>query len=355
MIASASVFPGAFVTFAVSSALVYVLLASRALGLGILCPLVARRADTGTLFTAIAPFWDAREAWLILGAMTLRVSLPSTFAAVMALIHIPLLIMVICLLLRAATYALQGRITVLQRLLQWMFFVGSILAALCQGWIFGLLVDAVTPQMETGSMLTIVRKLFPFICGIGAIAGYALLGCCWLIVRTRAALQVLGREVGLSALISTSAILIIISTWQLIWLDPAAHKPWIPSEYTLLTTLVVLQIVSAWQIGRNLWSNRDGLPLAWASLLVVAAVSGIVANIPPVIGLPGPPPLSASHWKATQLLGLCLIVVLPFATFHLSSAIRTIRSAVIPDADPASLPHVGARRTAGHQAELHLS
>ena len=70
------------------------------------------------------------------------------------------------------------------------FAAGSALAAFCQGLVLGGLVQGINVQNGAfaGGPLDLAHRL-RFCAGSGLVAGYALLGATWLIMRTRAAWQ----------------------------------------------------------------------------------------------------------------------------------------------------------------------
>ncbi len=130
-----SALPLIFAGLTLGSVLAYVLMDGWDLGVGILLPLVARRSDTQALFDSIAPFWDANETWLVFGGMMLLTGFPLAYATLLPHVYLPLFLMLVSLVVRGVSYEFQDQGGVLQRLWQLAFALGSIVAALCQGWI----------------------------------------------------------------------------------------------------------------------------------------------------------------------------------------------------------------------------
>ncbi len=168
MTASAAALPLFIASLTACSALAYILLESRDLGLGILCPLVVRRGDSRSLFQVISPFWDGNEAWLVIIALLFLTGFPRAFAVVMPRICIPLLIMVASLILRSVSYRLHEGVERLQQPARWVFFLGSISTATCQGSIFGLIAEGAAPESGSGGSLQfMVWGLFPLFVASG--------------------------------------------------------------------------------------------------------------------------------------------------------------------------------------------
>ncbi len=356
---AASALPPALAALTAGSVFAYVLLDGWDLGSGILCPLVARRVDASRLFDSIAPFWDGNEIWLVFGAIMLLAGFPPAYAALMPHIGLPLFIMLAGLVLRGVGYEFQGHGGVLQRLWQLAFAAGSIAAALCQGWMLGLVVEGIDPQAGgAGTLEMIGRRLFPPACGVGVLGGYALLGSCRLISKTRGALQVFGREVGLSALILTAVLLIAISAWTLMANAHVARRWLAPSHLSVSWLLPAAAIFCGWRLKKSLWGSRDGQPLLWATGLFLTVFAGIAVSLYPFI-LPYRYSVfeAANDAASLRLAGLGVVIVLPLMIVYPAIAHRTFRRRVLREGCPGteSAPHMGARRTSGQESELHLS
>src|SRR5216683_279173 len=139
----------ALIAFAV---LLYVLMDGWDLGVGILFLIAAREQERDEMMGSIAPFWD--------GA----------------------------------------------------FALGSIIAAFSQGMMLGKLVQGV--QLQHGPYgQTFTITLFPLLCGMAMVSGYALLGSAWLVYKTDGATQTFGHEVSRAAWLLTMAFFIVACVW----------------------------------------------------------------------------------------------------------------------------------------------
>jgi len=177
--------------------LVYVVLDGYDLGLGILLGLAAD-AEKDVMLASIGPFWDANETWLVLGIGVLLTAFPLAHGIVMGALYLPVAAMLAGLILRGAAF--DFRVKARDEHKPWWnraFCAGSLLAALAQGYMLGLLV--------TGFERTTANMLFAAGVGLGLAAGYCLLGAGWLLIKSEGELQrralVWGRRaLGLTAL-----------------------------------------------------------------------------------------------------------------------------------------------------------
>jgi cytochrome d ubiquinol oxidase subunit II len=162
----------------------YVILDGFDLGIGILFPFAKNDAERDRMLASIAPFWDGNETWLVLGGGGLLVAFPRAYSIIMPAFYLPLIVMLLALVFRGVTFEFRA---IAHRKPFWnaVFAAGSTLAALCQGFVLGGLVQGI--KVENGAFAGgPFDWLTPFgaLCGLGVVAGYALLGATWLMLKT---------------------------------------------------------------------------------------------------------------------------------------------------------------------------
>lgn len=159
----------------------YVILDGFDLGVGILL----RRADDAqknTMIASIGPFWDANETWLVLGIGILLVAFPIAHGVVLGELYLPVALMLVGLILRGVAFDFRVKAhDDHKRAWDWAFYGGSILAAAAQGVMIGLYI--------VGFRHDAPQLAFALFTGAALVAGYALLGAAWLIMKTEGALQ----------------------------------------------------------------------------------------------------------------------------------------------------------------------
>ncbi|MDE1714792.1 cytochrome d ubiquinol oxidase subunit II (plasmid) [Chromobacterium amazonense] len=173
--------PAIFAGLMALAMLVYVILDGFDLGVGILLPL-ATDDEKDVMVSSIGPFWDANETWLVLGAGLLLVAFPVAHGVVFGALYLPVLAMLVGLILRGVAF--DFRVKAQDPHKPWWnaaFAGGSLLAALAQGVMLG--------RFLTGFAEGATAWLFALVVGAGLALAYALLGACWLVMKTHGKLQ----------------------------------------------------------------------------------------------------------------------------------------------------------------------
>lgn len=166
-----------FFVFAMGLALlIYVVLDGYDLGIGILLPLASDQ-EKDVMIAAIGPFWDANETWLVLGVGILLVAFPQAHGIILAGLYLPVTLMLIGLILRGVAFDFRVKAGDDKRAL-WnrLFFLGSTLAAVSQGWMVGAYI--------TGLGASGVSSLFAGLIAVSMPALYIMLGSAWLLIKT---------------------------------------------------------------------------------------------------------------------------------------------------------------------------
>ena len=348
--------PAAYAALAAFCFLCYVLMDGWDLGVGILYPLVARKQERDQMFQSIAPFWDANETWLVFGGMTLLLGFPLAYSLLLTKLYLPVLTMLFALVLRGCSYEFRYQGGALQEVWGYVFAGGSVLAAFAQGYILGRVVVGFDPSPAPPFALFALRHLFPLVCGAGLVGGYGLLGACWLVLKTRDTLQTTAREVGQSTLLLTLVLLIVVSTCTPLVSDHVAKRWFSAHNWPLLAIYVAAFVALAWKVWRSLWQPADRRPLQWAIALFVISFSGIAISLYPYI-IPYQHTLyEAANDRASLAFGAVgICVVLPVILLYLVLGYRVFRGKISPAIVAVSAPAIAARKTFGHQVDLHLS
>ena len=161
--------------------LAYVVLDGYDLGVGMLLP-AASGEEQAVMVASIGPFWDANETWLVLGIGLLLVAFPLAHGVILGALYLPVAAMLVGLMLRGAAFEFRVKALGWHReLWNWLFWFGSFLASLAQGFMLG--------RTITGYESGFGFWLFSLVVAGGLCGGYMLLGATWLILRTEGALQ----------------------------------------------------------------------------------------------------------------------------------------------------------------------
>src|SRR5258705_438227 len=161
--------------------LAYVVLDGYDLGIGMLMP-AASREEKEVMVASTGRFWDANEAWLVLGVGLLLVAFRVAHGVVLGALYLPVAAMLVGLMLRGVGFEMRIKAEGWHReLWNWLFWAGSFLASFAQGFMLG--------RYVTGFEGGFGYWLFSVLVGASLCGGYVLLGATWLILKTEGALQ----------------------------------------------------------------------------------------------------------------------------------------------------------------------
>ena len=170
----------------------YVVMDGFDLGIGILFPAVRGREERDVMVNTVAPVWDGNETWLVLGGGGLFAVFPLAYATILPALYMPLILMLLALIFRGVSFEMRFRVETARARLWWdrAFSWGSYAAAFCQGICLGAFVQGVKVEGRAyaGGWWDWLTP-FSLLTGAALVAGYGLLGACWLIWKTEGALQ----------------------------------------------------------------------------------------------------------------------------------------------------------------------
>ena len=163
------------------SILLYVILDGYDLGVGMLTRLEGGE-NRDLMVASIGPFWDANETWLVLGIGLLLVAFPVAHGQILTQLYLPVTLMLVALILRGVAFEFRAKAAPSHRP-RWdtAFFTGSLLTALCQGYMLGAYV--------LGFDQSLPAVLFCLLAALGLAVGYVFVGACWLIYKVEGELQ----------------------------------------------------------------------------------------------------------------------------------------------------------------------
>src|SRR5215475_6184346 len=192
----------------------YVILDGFDLGIGILFPFAETERERDQMMNSVAPFWDGNETWLVLGGAGLMVTFPLAYAIIMPALYLPVIIMLLALVFRGVAFEFRWLGVSSKPHWTFAFAAGSTLAAFCQGLILGGLIKGI--KVENGSFAGGAfdwATPFAIVCGLGLVAGYALLGATWLIMKTEGKIAERARPKAKILLIAVLIFMAIVSLW----------------------------------------------------------------------------------------------------------------------------------------------
>ena len=262
------------------SMLVYVISDGYDLGVGMLLPR-ATDAEKDVLIASIGPFWDANETWLVLGIGILLVAFPKAHGVVLGALYLPVALMLVGLTLRGVAFDFRVKARA-QRKAMWdrLFFAGSLLAAVSQGWMLGRYVSGFGEGWNYPLFAAAIAAALPM--------GYVLLGATWLIMKTDGELQDKAVRWARIAWVPMVAGLVLISL-ATPWISATVRERWftLPALIALaaipLMTGVALVAVRAVLNTRMVRGPLSWLPFVLLIFVFILGFLGLAYSLYPFV------------------------------------------------------------------------
>jgi cytochrome d ubiquinol oxidase subunit II len=284
----------------------YVILDGFDLGIGILFPFTEQDSERDQMVASIAPFWDGNETWLVLGGAGLLVAFPLAYSIIMSALYLPVIVMLLALVFRGVAFEFRGVAVTSKRYWDFAFMAGSMLAALCQGAILGGLIQGITVENNAyaGGAFDWATP-FALLCALGVLAGYALLGATWLVMKTEGNVADRARGQAKVLLLIVLGFMAIVSLWTPLEFERIANR-WFstPNIYYLwpvpfLTALIAF--AAWWWLERG----REILPFFGTIGLFLLGYLGLVISVFPYLV---PPSLTIWQTAATPTTQTFMLV-----------------------------------------------
>jgi len=290
----------------------YVVLDGFDLGIGMLFPFAKDDAERDRMLASIAPYWDGNETWLVLGGGGLLVAFPRAYSIIMPAFYLPLMIMLLALVFRGVTFEFRS-IAQGKPLWNAVFAGGSTLAGLCQGFVLGGLVQGV--KIENGAYAggpLDWATPFGLLCGLGVVAGYALLGATWLMLKTDGDMAVRAAAKAKVLLIAVLVFMAVVSIYTPLAFPRIAQR-WLtmPNLFYLAPVPIVTALVALAQ-WRWIAARHEVAPfLATVALFLLGYLGLVISTFPYIV----PPTLTihdAAAAPSSQIFMLIgTLVLLP--------------------------------------------
>jgi cytochrome bd ubiquinol oxidase subunit II len=290
------------------SMLIYVISDGYDLGVGMLMHR-ATDAEKDVMVASIGPFWDANETWLVLGVGILLIAFPKAHGLVLGELYLPVTLMLVGLTLRGVAFDFRVKAKdTHKRTWDRLFFAGSTLTSVAQGWMLGRYVSGFGEGWN-----------YPLFAGAIAIAlpmAYVLMGAAWLIMKTEGELQL--RAVAWARIAWAPMVggLVLISM-ATPWVSATVRERWFAlPEIIALLAIPMMTGVSLVAVRALLKTPQVRGPLCWLpfALLVLVFMLGFLGlaySIYPYVVLD-----QLTIWQAASspealkviLVGVCISV-----------------------------------------------
>jgi len=206
---------------------IYVVLDGFDLGIGTLFAFFPARRDRDVMMNSVAPVWDGNETWLVLGGGGLFAAFPMAYAIIMPALYIPVIGMLLALVFRGVAFEFRWRTERWRKWWDRAFIGGSTLAGFFQGVVLGAILQGIEVEGRAfaGHWLDWLTP-FSVLTGLALVAGYGLLGACYLLMKTTGALQAEARRMAVFFASATVGFIVVISLFTP-FLEAAYHERWL--------------------------------------------------------------------------------------------------------------------------------
>ncbi|TMM46673.1 cytochrome d ubiquinol oxidase subunit II [Qipengyuania marisflavi] len=272
----------------------YVVMDGFDLGIGILFPTFAHGPERDRAMNSIAPVWDGNETWLVLGGGGLFAAFPLAYAVILPATYPLIIAMLLGLVFRGVAFEYRWRDPRHRGFWDFAFTGGSLVAALAQGMILGALLQgiAIEDRAYAGSWWDWLTP-YTLLTGAGTVAGYALLGACWLVWKLDGEGQAHARKLALRAFLATSVLMAVVSLYNLV-LRPEYADRWLSApDIYFAAPIPLLTAILAVLLYRSLTTGGEGKPFWLALGLFLLGMAGLGLTIWPNVVPP-----SLTIWDA---------------------------------------------------------
>ena len=310
----------------------YVIMDGFDLGVGILFPYFPQEIERDQMMNSVAPFWDGNETWLVLGGVWLLVAFPLAYSIITPALYVPLIAMLLALVFRGVAFEFRWVAKPHHRKWDIAFAAGSTVAAFAQGTMVGGILIGF--RIENGQFVGgPLDWLTPFsiMCGAGLVVGYALIGACWLVMKTTDDVEKAARRFAKPLLIALVAFIVLISVWTPLQFERVAARwfsGWHMAYLSPVPLITAALAVSCW---RGLSGRHPTVAFNAAVGLFVISFVGLAISTLPYLA---PPSITlwdaAASPKSQTFMLVGTTVLVPFVLGYTVFVYHTFRGKVRP-------------------------
>ena len=313
--------------------LAYVVLDGFDLGVGILFPFFPERHDRDVMTNSIAPVWDGNETWLVLGGGGLMAVFPVVYATVLPALYMPIILMLLGLVFRGVAFEFRHR--TIRGSIWWDvgFWLGSTIAAFCQGIALGALVQGITivDRAYAGDWWEWLTP-FSLVTGCAVTVGYALLGATWLNLKTSGDLQATARRLAMITGAGTVMLIGVVSLWSP-FIDEIYFERWFRWPTAFFSAFVpMLLAVCVFALWQGLTTDKHLQPFLAALGLFVLSFVGLGISFYPYM-VPGALTIAESAAPESSMIFLLVgaSVLIPVILAYSGYAYWVFRGKIDPE------------------------
>ncbi len=258
----------------------YVLMDGFDLGVGILFPFAPRDHDRDVMMNSVAPVWDGNETWLILGGAGLLAAFPLVYTVFLPALYIGVFLLLAGLIFRGVAFEFRFKANRSRRLWDHAFNIGSTVAAFAQGAVVGAYIQGFETEgfNYVGGPLDWLTP-FTVMTGLGVVAGYALLGSTWLILKSSGDTQKWAYRITPWLIAAVVGFFVLVSIWTPLAESRVLNR-WLENA-EILWIFPVLTVICLWWLWQGVRSEREGVPFVATMALFGLFYVGLLISMWP--------------------------------------------------------------------------
>lgn len=314
--------------------IMYVLMDGFDLGLGILFPFMEDEEERDTAMTSVAPIWDFNETWLVLGGAGLFGAFPLAYSVLLPAFYLPLLVMLIALVFRGVAFEFRFKVHSHKPFWSRTFFFGSLFATFAQGVVLGSFVQGV-PVADRQFAGGAFDWLTPFslLTGAALVAGYALLGACWLVAKSEGRLYAWAQRTALRLVIAVLLFMGAVSLWVPFLSSEIADRWFSWPNILYLSPVPLLVLVTTALLFRAVRRRHDIMPFFLTMMLFLLGFLGLGVSLWPNLIPPDISIWEAAAPRSSQIFLLVgMLVLIPVILGYTAYTYWVFRGKVRADA-----------------------
>ena len=244
-------------------------------GIGVLTKLLARnRTEKRVLINTIGPVWDGNEVWLLSAGASTFAAFPEWYATLFSGFYLPLLLILVCLILRGVAFEYRAKRPEEQWQRNWenAIFWTSLLPAFLWGVAFGNIVRGVKIDQDMEYVGSFWDLLNPYavLGGLVTLTLFTFHGAVFAALKTLGDIRERARKLALVLGLVTAVLALVFLLWT------QAEN----GDGKSLVALVVAVVALVAAIGAN-QAGREGWAFALSGLTIIAAVAMLFLTLFP--------------------------------------------------------------------------
>ncbi len=300
--------------------IMYVVLDGISLGVGVLFPSAQGEAEQEVMIESIAPVWDSNQTWIVFGGGAIFAAFPVVYGVLSSALYIPLITFVSGLIFRGVAFEFRASAA---RKGPWnkAFFAGSLVAVLSQGMTLGGVLSGVrVVDGHFGGGALDWLNPFSVMVSVALVPGYAMLGSCYLILKTTGPVQGRAYKQAMWSGMAVLAFMAVVTVWTPFHYPVVMTHWFAPPRIYFVWMFPIMGLAAAYALFKGLMARRERLPLLCGIGLFLSGYFGLLTSlypfaIPPSVTIYEAAAQPESLWFMLVGVGVVLPLVVAYTSY----------------------------------------